>query len=39
MTEKAPYFYAAYAIVLGILVAYVGFLALKIKALEDRLKK
>ena len=38
-TDKAPYFYAAYSIVLGLLLAYVGFLAFKVKTLEDRLKK
>lgn len=38
-TDKAVYFYAAYGIVLGVLVAYIGWLGMKVKSLEEKLGK
>ena len=38
-TDKAPYFYAAYALVWLALVAYVAWLGTRVKTLEDKLEK
>ena len=38
-TDKAPYFYAAYALVWGALMAYAIWIGLRVKSLEDRIGK
>ena len=38
-TDKAPYFYAAYALVWGALLAYAIFIGMRVRTLEDRIAK
>lgn len=39
MTDKAPYFFAAYALVWGAIAAYIGWLGTRVKALEKKLAR
>jgi CcmD family protein len=37
-TDKAPYFYAAYALIWVALVLYVGWIGMRVRSLEERLE-
>ena len=38
-TDKAPYFYAGYALVWGVLVLYAVWIGMRVRAIEERLSK